>query len=375
MRDQYWLSQCIEQWTAHRSNTQSESTATRGKTTMKQFRAAVCDGLKPGPDGRGDIKINHIDIEHVTAWRVTRGEGNSLNTDMSAVREFFKYCNQMRLRTEPRDPLIYLRSVKVADKDWVRVPQARWAELLDAARDPVDRMLIAATLYIVGRASEMRQITVGQVRNVQNNKGRIPLNRIKTVQFDQIVVVPELAREFDAYLKWYEAALAEQGIKISDDHQLIPRFDTAHTGRDVVTGRMGKVPTLQPERTPVRLELPVQRALAKLGYPTHREGMHSLRRSAAASMYYRLLDMEEKGLLKSQARPIEIVSDMMGHKSTDTTWKYIGLNLRRSLRDAVLAHNPEGFYSDPEVEALPEPAEREAAHTRVRHLSVVREAG
>lgn len=326
--------------------------ATEGCPVNYERTLYVVPKLADGPFGirsvGPDISLQSVNMTHVTQWRMSRrfitGKGgvvrdqpfNSANADASTIRGFFKWASNAGIYKGP-DPCAHIKTEKGERHQFLQIPRLDWGMFLDAASNPRDRFLLVLALYTLARSREIAAITVGQLQESLDT-GLLKTHQWKIGARDELPVGTELHDEIEIYLKWYQKILWQQGIKLEDHHVAIPAYKAGSemNVNDPLTGRFMKMKALAPDRVPARLGELVKPALQACGYETHKEGMHTLRRSAAKALYYELQAQEEAGELPSGARPISIVSDMCGHASEDITWAYIGVGYRKDLRNQTL---------------------------------------
>lgn len=265
----------------------------------------------------GDISVKavttmHIDrlYEHMT----DQGLDNvTINLSTSVLRSFFRWAIDRGYR--PGDnPLAGRRTRPIGSKPQTRIPLAQFPALLEAARTPRDRMLIALGLYTMGRATELTGI---QMKHVDLDSGEIALYISKSNIYDRMPISKELRREISRWLPLYEAECGPAQA----DWYLIP---AVQGGKHLpTTGN-----PLRPQRQMVNPEDPVKHALTQIGVTGYRTGCHVLRRSAARAMFDELVLMGYDGALR-------IVSAWLHHSSVVMTEKYLSLDLDRANRDNV----------------------------------------
>jgi integrase len=134
------------------------------------------------------------------------------------------------------------------------------------------------------------------------------------------------------YLNWYR----ENQNGLVGSWFLVPSKKPDQWTWDKDTGMLGRIDVLADLRPENRVTHPyraVQRALAVMGYETHKEGEHTLRRSGARALFDTLREQGYDGALMR-------VSSMLGHRDTRVTEHYIGLSLERTQRNAMFAGQP-----------------------------------
>lgn len=277
----------------------------------------------------GDTVLSNIGPRHISILYSQNDWGASTrNLYRSNLAGFFKWARSCRYMPRDSDPLEAWGNVRVPQVEKFRVPVARFPELLDAARHPRDRMVVALGLFTFSRGSEISAI---QIKDVDLHGFEIRIYRQKTKQEDRIPISSELREELNRYLAWYRA---KHGI-LQDDWFLVPAKERVPWE----PGPSGKlVPPLSPAplKPTVREGKPyraVQRALRALGLPITGQGNHTLRRSGARALADHLRGEGYDGVLSR-------VGSMMGHESIKNTENYIGWQLDRTQRNEAIAGKP-----------------------------------
>jgi integrase len=278
----------------------------------------------------GDIQVSSITGAHIDSLFTHYGWAESTrNLYLSYLRAFFTWARRGRLMAREFDPTDGWRSVKVPKVDRFRVPLEEFNDLLDAAPHPRDRMVCAIGLFTFLRGSEIMLLRVSDVDLDANS---LKVYRPKVKEGDVLPISTELHAELVRWFNWYRE---DQGV-VHQDWYLTPAKWPAKTGYDRETGRIfvtDEPAHLKPEVPIHRPYLAVQRAMAELGYETHWQGEHTLRRSGARAMADTLRDMGYDGALLR-------VASMLGHSDVRITQKYIGWELEKELRNHAIAGKP-----------------------------------
>ena len=281
--------------------------------------------LRQFAEDLGDCDVRELTPAHIDRWRSAHAwAASTANLRVSHIRGFLKWCSSRGYLPLSADPLYGYRSQRVPRKPRLRIPQRDWAGLLDSAPHPLERALLACGLYLMCRISELTSI---RLRDVDLAAGEITVYRHKTDRTSVLPVCLELDTELRRWLTWY-------GLRhdLHPDAYLLPRRARGTTLRDG-TGRLlplSQEHLLDPQRPMGRAARNIQRVLKDCGYAAHREGGHTLRRSAARAYYDELVAKGHDGALRQ-------VQTMLDHTASATTELYLGTDrdkaeLHRSLR-------------------------------------------
>jgi len=364
------LADAIDQWLEHREHfdDMKDGTLDKDRSMINSFRADVTKGL-PG----GKIDINTVDLHHVTAWRTHRSQArimrngkmvplspSTLNADVRVIKSFFAWTRtfgvedpetgkKFKLTKVSPAAELKVKRVNSGSSGLLRVPSEEWPDLLDSATDPLHRWLIAVGLYTAQRTGEIRLSKWSDLDETVNQTGkRIPglwINREKSTQRNAPMIrhhinqVIEFQEELERWTKFYRQNLASQGVfHIDMDWPLMPAYRQGN-GR-VVQGPDGKfvmVRTLNYAKPIGHCGVFVQTALHKLGFPTFKNAMHCLRRSAARAFHDELVMRAGPagGFEVLPDSPIRLTMALLGHKSQDVTEDYIGIEVSRVALNTV----------------------------------------
>lgn len=274
----------------------------------------------------GNIQVRNVSDAHVDklfAAYLERWNDATRNKIRAILLGFFSWCRARRYLDRDADPMEGRRTLRVLKRNRLLIPQVRFGELLDAAKYPRDRMVVALGLYTFLRGSEIRPL---RWSDVDLDRHELAIVRTKTKQRDTLPISAELDHEIR---RWRLALSADAG-EIKRHWFVTPRYARPLAGRSS-TGRLAAPGPLKPlpESHFVRIHLPVQRALDALGYEHSQEGNHTLRRSGARALYDELVKHGHDGAGR-------IVQAMLGHASFAMTERYLGLDLDRKRRDDIL---------------------------------------
>lgn len=310
------LSDVIEDYIASRLNTQAPNTVRNDRRTLSKLLAVV-----------GNIQVKSIEPSHMERFwneRARTCANSTLNTEKGTLQAFFKWARIMKRSSAGHDPVAHRRLLPVMPRERLYVDVGDFARLLDAAGDPRDRMIVGTGLYLFTRQGETGRL---RFSDVEYKAKRITVTRPKTHKRDTLPMTREFTREFDRWMAHYEET---QGAP-KPQAWLVPAKTTSNWGG--TKGGRGftavKGPLYRPERKLETGWRPVQKALATLEYPTLQEGGHTLRRSGARALYYRLREDGHDGAIR-------LVQTMLGHEHSSMTEKYIGLKGDEAARDRIL---------------------------------------
>lgn len=309
--------------------------------TLKRDRATLIS-LERSAGPR--LKVSSLTTAHIDAFFLERSAlaPQTQNLDLSTLRVFCTFLETRGFHRKATNLLVDYRPLKYAPEARRRVPVGEFPALLDSATHPRDRMVIALGLYLFLRASEIRLIRVQDVSLATDEVSvRVP----KTRDSDIMPISAELARELRSWLTYYSSKMGQ----LAPDWFLVPTFSNRSFHRDAA-GRI--IAPLEPDLEPARpVSIPervVQKVLTNHGWPTtHKEGVHTLRRSGARALY------DELAATDGHSNALETVSAMLHHKIMATTQVYLGLTESRRKRDRIIAGRPMfPSLSDPSVTPL-----------------------
>lgn len=237
---------------------------------------------------------------------------STINVTVTSLRGFFKWCRERGHIPANSYPMSGRRYRQREAKELTRVPLAQFPALLDAARNPRDRMLLALGLYTMGRA---REITGIQMEHVDLDSEEILMYVEKKDVYDRIPISAELRQEIARWLPIY----AEHVGPLKPHYYLAP---SALGGGRKHTSTISLKPTSRIQ-TPQK---PVHYALNQIGITGDRFGLHVLRRSSARARFDEMVNLGYDGALRR-------VSAWLHHSSVTITEIYLGLELDRAQRD------------------------------------------
>lgn len=267
----------------------------------------------------GDItsgSITHVHVQRLIAAHAWAP--STYNLKVGQVRQFVEWLKRRKYMPSTADPMYGFTCMTVPQKVRVRIPQDQWARVLDCARHPADRILVAFGFYLMARPSELVSI---RVQDVDIENLTVQLIRHKTRRVDLMPICSELLEEIERWLEWYRAH-----ADVRDDSYFIPAKYHGHVlveaDRKVnPNGRLN-----EPHKK-------VQSVLLRAGYPTRYEGGHTMRRSGARAYYDELVATGHDGALRQ-------VQTMLDHTNSQVTELYLGTSRDKAERERNLKGKP-----------------------------------
>lgn len=282
----------------------------------------------------GNIYPENLTIQRTDEFIATRQWSTATrNVRLGILKQFFSWCRARSYLPRDFDPMQGWRRGRVPEQQRTRIPVDEWAGLFAATNYPVERAVLATGLYLFLRASEQQAI---QLKHIDLEAGIIRIHRTKTDEWDDMPISAELDRELRTYLAWY----AKQ-VPLKGDYYLIPPRIKGSMHRDTDNRLVAGTGLIDPTRAHTKPHLIVQRILGRAGYPTGKEGEHTLRRSGARAYFDVLVGQGYDGALRR-------VQAMLGHKKSLMTEMYLGLDLDRHQRntDIIGAEMFPGLVTD-----------------------------
>lgn len=284
----------------------------------------------------GNIQVRHVQARHVDSYfaaRLSKGlQPSSMNVELHHLRMLFRHAFVRRHLVGTADPTAHRRPMRTAAKAKRRIPASEFGRLLDACTHPRDRMVVALGIYLLLRQSEITALTIADVDLTHGSAG---VRQVKTGKFDEMPLSAELERELRRWLTWY----AEHAGPLQPEWLLVPsKTRPPFRGNEDGTG-VTPAPEdskLQPTRPVVNPEKIIHRAMHACGYTLRdergqstRDGVHTLRRSAARAIFDRLVDDGYDGAGR-------IVQALLHHSSFQQTEAYLGIEQDKKRRDDMI---------------------------------------
>lgn len=256
------------------------------------------------------------------------------NSPRSMVNHFHTYAgffrwlhNSERVR---RNPMAGRKAPKFTVEERRRVEEEKFPELLDAAPNPVARMLVACGLYLLSRSKEIGAIRVEDIlpgtKHIRTRVSKVSGRARKGTDLMPITV--ELRRELVRYLAWYET----QCGPLQGHWYLIPAFSKPIWRENPDGPGTTRYQVVVPDRVSgSKHNETVQECLEAIGFSTEQggEGMHTLRRSGARARFNALRELGYDGALRE-------VQMLLHHAHATMTEHYIGIDLDNLKRDEAL---------------------------------------
>ena len=319
------LSDIIGEYLAAMTTADKASTVRNKRQTLNHLLTTV-----------GNIQTRNVTGSHIdqffTAMQKKAHSPGTMNGHLYNLRHFFAWTCTRRYRPQGDMPTLGRKPLKVPERARLRIPAAKFPDLLNAAPHARDRIVVALGLYLFLRQGEVGLLKVGDV-NLE--RGEIQVTIEKTSQFDTMPICTELDVELRRWLTFYTEAC---GIPERDWYlapaKSIPKW--VGTAQGVFEHVDEKGNKLNPSRKMVKIEECVHRALVNAGYPIRdaagkstMEGGHTLRRSGARALFDELLERGYDGALRQ-------VQAMLHHKSSTMTEHYLGIDLDVKRRNEAL---------------------------------------
>lgn len=298
----------------------------------------------------GNIQIKYLDTTKVDEFfhsRQSKGEAfTTLNTRRNWIRQLVAHAKLRRYIAH--DPVAHVRAFKGLAPKRLLIPQTDFGRLLDSCKDPVERVVVALGLYQFHRAGEIAALKVG---DVDLERSLVDKTNFKSRKRDEVPISEELDDELRRWLTHY--ATVQDGLEpdwflVPTRTRPMPRQQEDGSWKLVVEGK-----PYQPKSRHRRPYLIAQAVLERAGYPLRdaygrslREGNHTLRRSGARALYDHLLS--DRGHDDAN----RTVQSMLGHSSFTTTEVYLGIDIDRSKRNALIAGRPM-FPKSPAANVIP----------------------
>jgi integrase len=266
-------------------------------------------GLRAFAEDAGDPDVAEVDVFDIDDWWDNRLSGLSDSTRatrLAQLRSFFRWLIDTGQRTD--DPTRLLRAPAVTPEVRQRLSADDLLRLLDVARTPRDRALLALASNLALRGSEIARL---RWRDIRWGERAIVVHIDKTHQADEMPLSADL---LDELVRW-----APYAITGGTDY-LIP---SQHVGPQGVTYRW-ESPVGEPYAV-------VKYALEQIGWDSTRyEGVHTIRRSVAR-LFFDKVEAEEtfdSALLATMT--------LLHHSRPETTLAYIGRDRATMARDRIL---------------------------------------
>ncbi len=286
----------------------------------------------------GDIECRKVAPKHIDQTMAKQGrsnEGGALGNYHATYTKFFRWCRSRGYMKPDQDPMAERRTPKFQKRERHLVPVHKFPLLLQVAGDrhPRDRAVIALGLFTMLRQSEIARL---RVADLDLDAETLAVYRQKTGTFDTLPVSAELDAEMRRWLTWYSA---RHGSLIPDWY-LVPARQQGSVRR---SNRFANDPAspVVPSRRVSNMADIAKAALEAAGEPltdpstgqATREGMHTLRRSAARARFDVLREEGYDGSIRE-------VQSWLGHAQMGQTEGYIQITPDKDARNRRVQGQP-----------------------------------
>lgn len=306
------LAQARTEFLAHCETRGLASSTVAGRRSALDLMSRVLGMSKPVN------RITGADVDKVFAtYAWSQG---TRNNRVGQYKAFFAWCRARGYLPRDADPLYGWRMVTVDSSHRTRIPRDEWATLFDACQTTSEATVFGTGLYLFLRASEQQGI---QLKHIHLSDSEIEIYRKKTRTWDTMPICLELDGYLRNQVEWLTSSFTTTPDTYLIPGRTMPRERTP--GGQLKAGTSDYVldkPFSKPHAV-------VSRVLSRAGYPTDREGEHTLRRSGARAYFDSLALSGYDGALRR-------VQSMLGHRSSVMTETYLGLDIDRQRRNFEL---------------------------------------
>lgn len=265
------------------------------------------------------VDVRNLTPDHIEVWWESLAElaPSTRGTRLHQLRSFLLYCQ--RRGWLGSDPTSLLSAPRVQPVPRERLDADGLLSLLEVARTPRDRVLLALGLNLAVRGGEIKRI---KLCDVNLDAGTVLVRIEKTSEFDYMPITSDLDAELRRWLLHYRSVCAQ----LDQQAYLVP---SQHVNplQNRVTYRPTQV-CAQPYEV-------VKRALTDVGWENvKQEGVHTLRRSVAR-VYFDMAESES-----SFDSAVLATMTLLHHTRPETTLKYIGVDRHVQARDKVMKGKP-----------------------------------
>lgn len=278
----------------------------------------------------GNIQMRHLEMEHISRlfdyWSKVNAPG-TFNKKHAQVHQWLLYAARRRqIRRSPAELLSGVERRRVVPRRRLYLSAAELFGLLDASKHPRDRAYLAVAMNTSLRAGEIISL---KIEDLDLDKLTLQVLRHKTGTRDVMPVTADLERELRRWLVFY----TERCGNLRPEFFLVPaKAKPSLRGPDRLDALASE---LKPTSQMTRDHRGMYKLLKAAGFPTEREGWHTIRRSVARLAY----DFyQSQGDTRDEA--LSIVQSTLGHSTQAITEKYIGTERFREKRDLVLRGKP-----------------------------------
>lgn len=244
---------------------------------------------------------------------------SSFNVKLQELRRFLTWA--ARRQHVPTNVLDGLQPLPTSQKEYVRLSLVKIVDMIESCSDEWERWCLVLASQTLARDGELRRI---RFKDFDFDTGLLAYYRPKTDDPDHLQITPVLDQGYRRWVTW----LQDKQSGFDKAWYAIPR----RIRRPIPGGHSW---TYHPTVDRVGgLAVVVQKHAAKmLGCDQgdlSGQGVHLMRRSMARALYDQLVEQRVDD-------PIRVVMCALGHKSPDTTERYLGLKADRERRNDLLA--------------------------------------
>lgn len=291
------------------------------------FSLKTWGGEKPGllafVDFMASVGIHYVkDVGdfHVSAWWSDLGVAASTrSTRLHQLRSFLEYC--IHRGWLEKDPTLLLRAPRPAARIRERLDAGELLNLIELARTPQNRIILALAANLGLRASEIRDLRLKDV-HLANAELHVRPEKTRTAE-DAMPISTELDMELRRWLDHYLEVCNPTRLSY-----LVPSVYVDNQGDRTLYRH------IRPIGQHYAAEV-VKDALTRLGWEnTLGEGVHTIRRSVGRLFF----DVKEQQ--ESFDSALLATMELLHHTRSDTTLTYIGKSRGQATRDSVLKGKP-----------------------------------
>jgi len=276
-------------------------------------------------DIQPNVYLTDVDDRHMVRYfdrlRPPAFAPSTFNNYRQYLCAFWNYCREEGW--VHANPMRHVRPMTVPRRVRLQLSATELQMMLDGA-DPRDRVGLALGMNTGLRGGDIAALTVS---SPDFTTSRLTAWVEKT---DEEIVLPMTSDLRDELLSWLDYYATYHGLTVAqlpNDWTLMP--PAQGVSFNVNNPELGRRVIYKPHQRFKHPEVIVHRALARLGYPTHKEGFHTLRRSAARVVF-------EAAKAAGDPDPIAIPQTLLNHKSRRTTELYLGVSVEKSRLDDML---------------------------------------
>lgn len=350
------LSEAVEKYLTRISNEgQSNSSQYTARHALARFQKTVA--TKRDPDPYLHLITSEVMDDYCYGVDGIRAgiKAVSFNRYRSVLVNFFNHG--VNLRWTDVSPMEGISPARPdAQVSRLLLSATEMMSMLDLAANPVERVALSIGMNTGLRANDIRHLTIF---DASLSTGTIQTEIRKTRKLDVKPITFDLYNELVRWLDLYASLTGlESRADLPNTWLLVPSYRLPAPKE---RNRRLVIKPTQVHTHPWRM---VQRPLAKMGYPTVGEGFHTLRRSSARALFESLRESGE-----GRDHALMIVKDFLNHASVTQTEHYLGMNMERTIRDALMKDQP--FLSrlaEGEQEKIREVQDRNREHHNLRQV-------